>query len=37
VQYRQNKGLDDNKDGVITKQEACSKVLFQYHKGLLDV
>lgn len=37
IQYRQNSGLDANRDRVITKLEASSKVLFQYHKGLLDV
>ena len=33
VQYRQNKGLDDNKDGVITKQEACRRVQHIYDVG----
>lgn len=37
VQYRQNKGLDTNKDGVITKQEATSMVYSRYVKGLRDI
>lgn len=37
IQYKQNSGLDIDKDHVVTKQEACAKVLYQYHKGLLDV
>lgn len=31
--YRQNAGLDANKDGVITKAEAAGKVLAKLHKG----
>lgn len=37
TQYRQNKGLDLNKNGVITKKEASSMVYSRYQKGLLDV
>lgn len=33
--YRQNAGLDVNKDGVITKREAASKVQAKLDKGLL--
>ncbi|MFT0547866.1 hypothetical protein ACMHYO_16245 [Allopusillimonas ginsengisoli] len=31
--YRQNAGLDANKDGVITKAEAAGKVLAKLHEG----
>lgn len=34
VQYIQNKGLDINKDGKITKNEACKYVKNIYDKGL---
>lgn len=34
VAYRQNAGLDANKDGQITKAEAASKVAAKYAKGL---
>ena len=37
TQYRQNRGLDLNKNGVITKKEASSMVYSRYQKGLLDV
>lgn len=33
--YRQNSGLDENSDGVITKQEASSQVLRKLRRGLL--
>ncbi len=32
--YFQNKGLDTNLDGTITKGEACTKVLALYEKGV---
>jgi hypothetical protein len=32
-QYIQNKGLDANKDGIITKAEACAPVLREYEEG----
>jgi len=31
--YEQNKGLDVNNDGKVTKQEACTKVIEKYNKG----
>jgi len=34
VAYRQNAGLDANKDGQITKAEATAKVYSKYRKGL---
>lgn len=34
VAYRQNAGLDKNKDGKITKAEAAEKVRAKYEKGL---
>ena len=32
--YKQNKGLDANKDGQVTKGEAAAKVQLQLNKGL---
>lgn len=37
VQYKQNRGLDTNKNGIVTKAEATSLVYSRYQKGLLDV
>ena len=37
IQYRQNIGLDLNKDGIITKAEACNKVRKLYEKGKMNV
>lgn len=34
IAYRQNSGLDKNKDGVITKGEAASKVVQKLERGL---
>ena len=34
VGYRQNAGLDLNKDGVVTKKEATSRVLDYYRRGM---
>ncbi len=34
IAYRQNSGLDLNKDGVITKKEAAAKVQAMYELGL---
>ena len=34
VAYRQNSGLDKNKDGIITKIEAASKVVQKLERGL---
>jgi len=31
--YEQNKGLDVNNDSVVTKNEACAKVVEKYEKG----
>lgn len=33
VQYRQNSGLDSNKDGVVTKAEAAAKVNAKLVRG----
>jgi len=33
--YEQNAGLDSNKDGKVTKQEAAAKVKAKLAKGLL--
>ena len=35
--YNQNKALDKNKDGKITKEEACIYVNHIYKKGLFSV
>lgn len=35
ITYRQNSGLDKNKDGKITKSEAAAKVFAKLEKGLL--
>lgn len=35
--YDQNKGLDHNKDHIVTKQEACLLVRRCYDRGLKDV
>lgn len=37
ISYNQNKGLDINKDGKITKLEASLMVLKRYERGLQDV
>ena len=37
LNYKQNKGLDLDKDGKITKKEASSLVQKRYDKGLQDV
>lgn len=37
VQYKQNRGLDRNNNGVITKAEASALVFSRYTKGLADV
>ena len=37
ISYNQNKGLDINKDGRITKLEASLMVLKRYERGLQDV
>jgi hypothetical protein len=34
VAYRQNAGLDSNKDGIVTKYEAAAHVRAKYEKGL---
>lgn len=34
ISYRQNSGLDANKDGIITKKEASAMVQAKYEKGL---
>lgn len=34
ISYRQNSGLDKNKDGLVTKAEACQKVMEKLLKGL---
>jgi len=34
VGYRQNSGLDSNRDGFITKAEASAKVMGKYNKGM---
>lgn len=34
VTYRQNAGLDTNKDGVVTKRETCAKVELLLEEGL---
>lgn len=34
IAFKQNAGLDVNKDGVVTKGEACAKVLAKWEKGL---
>lgn len=34
VAYRQNAGLDTNKDGIVTKYEAAKKVREKFEKGL---
>lgn len=36
ISYRQNAGLDANRDGKITKAEAASKVRAKFDKGMLD-
>jgi hypothetical protein len=36
IAYRQNSGLDKNKDGTVTKAEATAKVQQKYEKGLTD-
>lgn len=36
IAYRQNSGLDANKDGVVTKAEASAKVQAKWEKGLRD-
>jgi hypothetical protein len=36
VSYRQNSGLDANRDGKITKAEATAKVLAKYKKGMKE-
>lgn len=36
IAYAQNKGLDLNKNGVVTKEEATSKVYAKLQKGLLE-
>ena len=33
VAYRQNAGLDTNRDGQVTKAEAAGKVAAKYNKG----
>ena len=35
-QYIQNKGLDFNKDGLITKKEVCDKIYRLYSKGMSE-
>lgn len=35
VQYRQNSGLDSNRDGKVTKQEAAAKVYLKLERGRL--
>lgn len=35
VAYRQNSGLDRNKDGVVTKAEAASLVMAKFDKGMV--
>ena len=37
IQYRQNKGLDLNKDRIITKSEACRRVQHIYDVGLNQI
>ena len=36
ISYRQNAGLDANRDGKITKVEVASKVRAKFDKGMLD-
>ena len=36
VAYRQNAGLDANKDGYVTVREICSKVQAMYDKGMAE-
>lgn len=36
IEYRQNSGLDANKDGFVTVREICAKVQAKYDKGLLE-
>ncbi|ESX37977.1 lytic transglycosylase domain-containing protein [Mesorhizobium sp. C416B] len=36
VQYKQNKGLDSNKDGTVTKGEAAARVQNKLTRGLSD-
>lgn len=36
ISYRQNAGLDANRDGKITKAEATNKVRAKFDKGMLD-
>jgi hypothetical protein len=36
ISYRQNSGLDKNKDGLVTKAEACQKVLEKLLKGMTE-
>lgn len=36
IAYRQNAGLDANRDGKITKGEAAAKVRAKFDKGMLD-
>lgn len=36
VEYRQNSGLDKNKDGYVTVREICSKVQAMYDKGMAE-
>lgn len=35
IAYRQNMGIDINKDGKCTKEEAAAKVMQKYNKGML--
>lgn len=37
VAYRQNSGLDTNRDGKVTKAEASAKVKAKHEKGMLDL
>ena len=36
IAFKQNAGLDANKDGVVTKAEASAKVLAKWQKGLAE-
>lgn len=36
VSYRQNSGLDKNKDGLVTKAEACQRVFEKLLKGMTE-
>lgn len=36
IAYRQNSGLDKNRDGTVTKAEATAKVQAKFDKGLTD-